>query len=123
MYKDATCQQVTLDLGKPELYLVQTRRVRWGESASQPADADPETLVRLWFLWAERLSTITWIWLQRGRDNVGQEIHERGAGVARHDLANDFADPGVESRVQRERAMPVVFKSVSFCAPDGSGRT
>jgi hypothetical protein len=49
-----------------------------------------------------------------GRDQLGQEVDERGTGMPRHGLADDLAGAGVERGIQREGAMPVVLEAVTF---------
>lgn len=55
-------------------------------------------------------------------DDLAQEGHEFLTGVTSCGFAMDPSRAGVQGRVQRERAMPVIFKAVALGAA-GSGST
>ena len=50
-------------------------------------------------------------------DNVCEEGNELSRGVARRRFAQDLTGLGVERRVERERAMPEILKTVAFRPP------
>ena len=52
-------------------------------------------------------------------DNVGEEGDELGGSVARSRLAQDLPALGIERRVERERAMPEVLKTVPLSPTRG----
>ena len=54
--------------------------------------------------------------------DVGQERDELLAGMARRGFADDGAGLGVEGCIQREGAMPIVFKPVAFSASRRQGQ-
>ena len=48
-------------------------------------------------------------------DEIGQKRHKLLRRVPLRRLAQDFARLGIESGIQRQGAMPAVFKSMAFC--------
>jgi len=118
--KDATRQQVTLDLRKPELDLVEPGRIGRREMQPDLRMIDEEAANRLRLVRRQVIEDdVDFLGARGAGHHLAQEVHEGGTGVPRHRLADDFAGLRVQGRKQRQRAVAVVLEPVSLGA---SGR-
>ena len=86
--KDTAREQVAFDLGKPELDLVEPRGIRRGEVEVHVRMVQQERPNRLGFMSRQIVGddmNVTTVRLRA--DDLAEEIDKRGAGVARHRLA------------------------------------
>ncbi len=116
--EDATREEVSFDLGKPQLNLIEPRGVRRRE-VQLDAGMRLEKRVDLLSLVRREIVDDDMDLASRRlrRQDVLQEVDERRTGMARNGLTDDFARAGIERGVQRERAVPVVFKAMAFGTP------
>ena len=121
--EDTPCDDIALDLGKPQFDLVQSRRVRWREM--QPHCrmglqklGDPGSLVRREVIGNHMNLFPGWL--------LGDEVRQKGdelfGGMPVRRLAQYFPRLGIERRVQRQRAMPIIFKPMPFSSPGRQGQ-
>src|SRR4029453_3084442 len=115
------CEQIAFDLGKPELNLVQPGRVRRGEVEMDVRVLYQERANGLRLVRREVIGNDVNLAPARLTGNdVAEELHKGGAGMARHGLRKHFTGFRIERRQQRQRPAPVVFEAM---APRGTGRT
>src|SRR6266542_3375258 len=113
--EDPACEQLPLDLRKPELDLIQPRRVRRREVDLHMRMREQERPDRLRLVRGEIVrNDVNLAALRLTVDDVAEELDERRARVARDRLAKHLARLRIERREQRERAVAVVLKSVAL---------
>jgi len=103
--KDASREQVPLDLGEPQFDLIQPRRIGRREVQPDIGVRDQERAHGLRLMRREVIDDHVDL-AARGLsgDDLAEELDERRAGVARHGLREHFTGPRVEGRKQRQRA-------------------
>lgn len=121
--EDASRDDIALDLGEPELDLVQPRRVGRREMQAHrrmglQKFGDPRGLVRREIVRNHMdLHALGLI----GHE-VRQERDELLEGVALRRLAQHLARLGIERGVEGERAVPVIFEAMPFRPPRRQGQ-
>src|SRR5262245_16289308 len=109
--EDASGQEVALDLGKPQLDLVEPRRVGRREMQVDVRMVQQKGAHRLRLVRRQVVRDhMNFTALRLAGYDLAQEVDKRGAGVARHGLAEHFAGFRVERREQRQRTMPVILE-------------
>src|SRR5215831_8252718 len=111
--EDAACDDVTLDLGEPQLDLVEPGRVSRREVQVDRGVATQE-LGDLRGLVRRQVVSDHMDFLGRRLidDDVGQKGDKLCRSVARRGFAQHLTGFGVERGVQRQCAMAIVFKAV-----------
>ena len=109
--EDPTREEVALDLGKPELHLIQPGRVGRREVQMDARMGLEKRLDALGLVGGQVVDDDVNVPPARlPRHDIAQEFHEGFAGVARHRLADDLAGARVERGIQRQSAVPVVLE-------------
>ena len=115
--KDATCQEIALNFGKPEFDLIQPRRI--GRRKVQPhlGIVEQETAHGLSFVRGQIIEDhVNLAGSGRGRHHVGQEFDERRTRVSGGRLPEHLTGARVQGREERQRAMPEILEPVTFRA-------
>ncbi len=106
---------VALDLGEPELDLIQPRRVRGREVQLHTAMPGEERPHRLCLVGREIVENDVDLAPRRLRsDDVREERQKVGARVPRGGLPDHLAGLGVQRGVEREGAVSLVFEAVAL---------
>src|SRR5215210_498874 len=116
--KDAAGDDFSLELGEPELHLVEPGGIGGREVQVNLRMLLQESLDRLGFVGRKIVEDHLDL-PSRGlsRDDIGKESHEFRTGVSGRRLAQDLSAGGVQGGVEREGAMAKVFKAVPFRSP------
>lgn len=118
--KDAAREQVAFDFAKPELHLIEPRRVGRREMQMNTGILSQKRVHPLRLVRRKVVDDHMNVPTRRlRREHVTQEVHECLAGMTWHRVADDFAGLRVQRGVQRQRAVAVVLESMAFRA---SGR-
>lgn len=113
--EDAAHQQVSFDLGTPELDLIQSGRVGWGEVEGYPRMHLENQGDRLRLVGRQIVHDHVDVASGRlRRDDVTTEPDERVARVPGQGLSKDLASPHIQGGVERQRAVPVVLEAAAF---------
>src|SRR5262245_2559934 len=100
----AAGDDIALDLGEPELDLVEPGRIGRGVMQMHVRMPDQEILDTLGLVCREVVADdVNLFAAGLVSDDVGEEGHELGTGVPRRGLAQDLTGLGIESGVERER--------------------
>ena len=118
--EDAARDDLAFDLGEPDLDLVKPGRVGGREVKPDSRMLLEELADRLRFMRGEIVEDDVNLLPRRAQGyDLLQKGDELTAGMAGSGFAVDATGGGIQCRIQRERAMPVVFEAVTFSA---SGR-
>src|SRR5262249_50382297 len=113
--EDAARQEVTFDLRKPQLDLIEPGRIGWREVHVDVRMLQQKRAHGLGFVGRKVVGDHVNLPALRLRgDDVAEERDERGAGVARDGLAEYFTGFRVERREERERAVTEIFESMTL---------
>src|SRR5207249_1430415 len=111
--EDASSQQVALDLRKPQLDLVEPRRIGRAEVQPDLRMVDEEGANGLCLVGRQVVEEyVDRLRARRTRHDLAQKVDEGGAGMTRYRLADDLAGLRIQGRKQRERAVAVVLEAV-----------
>ena len=118
--KDAPGDNLPLDLGEPDFYLVKPRRIGGGKMDADLGMTGQEIVDELGFMSREIVSDDVDLASERlGGHDLGQKVDELGAGMAWSGLAEDFSASGLQGRVKRKGAVPVILKAMSLGSARG----
>ncbi len=116
--KNATCEEIALDLVEPQLHLVKPRRVGGREVEAHFGVVGQELLNGFGLVCREIIEHDVDLLRPAGAlDEVRYESDELVAGVAFGCFALHLSRFHIERGIQRQRSMPVVFKSMPFGSP------
>ena len=112
--EDTAREDVALDLREPQLDLIQPRRIRRRKVQVHARMLRQERADLLGLMRRQIVENDVNLG-RRGlrRHNLGQKCQEVRAGVSGR-LAEDFAGLRIERRIQRQRAVPLVFEAVTL---------
>lgn len=115
--EDPACDHIALDLGEPQLHLVEPGGVGRGVMQMDPGMLGEERIDAFGLVGREVVTDDMNLFAFRlVRNDVGQEGHELGAGVPWRGLAHDLAGPGVEGGIKGQGAVAVILESMTLDA-------
>ena len=115
--KHATGNDITLDLGEPQLDLVKPGRIGWGEMPLDVGMCAEEGIDLLGLVRREVIGDhMNLLALGLVGHDVGEEGDELGRGVARGGFAQHLTGLGVKGGIERQRAVPVVLEPMMLGA-------
>src|SRR6516164_2707369 len=121
--EDAAGDEVSLDFGEPDFDLVEPGGVSGRVMNTHLGVTSEKITDRLGLMGAQVITDdVEGLLLGLASHELFQKRHELCASVAGAGLANHFAGAGMECRVQRQRAVTVILKAVSFGPARGQGQ-
>lgn len=123
-FEDAACNEVSLDLGEPDLDLIEPRGIGRGEMELD-VGTDAQKLLNGFSFMSRKVvgDDMNMGFGGLSSDHLGEELHELGAGVTVSCLSQDLAGGRIQGRIERKSAVAKVFESVTFGRPGESGKT
>jgi hypothetical protein len=113
--KDASGDNLPLDLGEPDFDLVQPRRIGGCKMNADLGMTGQEVVDELGFMGREIVSDDVDLASERlGGHDLGQEVDELGAGMALRRLAEDFSASGIKGSVKGKGTVAVILKAMGF---------
>jgi hypothetical protein len=113
--KDASGDDLPLDLGEPDLDLVKPRRVGGGKMNADLGMTGQKVVDELGFMSREIVSHDVDLASEGlGSYNLGKKVDELRAGMALSRLAKDFSASGIKGRVKGKGAVAVILKAMSL---------
>ena len=121
-FEDAACNEVSLDLGEPDLDLIKPRGI--GRSVMEfDVGMGAQILNGCSFMSRKVVSYDMNVGFGGlSCDHLGEKLHELSAGVAVSCLSQDLAGGRVQGRIERKSAVAKVFESVTLARPGESGK-
>ena len=117
-FEDAACNEVSLDLGEPDLDLIKPRGVGRGGVELDVGMGAQELLNGSRFMSRKVVGDDMKRCFGRLRsDHLGKKFHELSARLTVSCLRQDFAGGRVQGRIERKSAVAKVFESVTFGSP------
>ena len=118
-FEDAACNEVSLDLGEPDLDLIEPRGIGRGVMELDVGMGAQKSLNGCSFMSRKVVGDDMKRCFGRLRsDHLGKKFHELSARVTVSCLRQDFAGGRVQGRIERKSAVAKVFESVTF-GPSG----
>ena len=113
--KDATGEKIALDFCEPEFDLVEPGGIGGGVMEAH-ARVGGQKVLHPWGLVGGKVieNDMDRLFGRTGGGQLFQKAHELGAGMARGGFAQNMPRPGVESSVERERAVTKILEAVAF---------
>jgi len=114
-FEDAACNEVSLDLGEPDLDLIEPRGIGRGEMELD-VGTDAQKLLNGFSFMSRKVvgDDMNMGFGGLSSDHLGEELHELGAGVTVSCLSQDLAGGRIQGRIERKSAVAKVFESVTF---------
>jgi hypothetical protein len=113
--KDASGDNLPLDLGEPDFNLVEPRRVGGCEMNAHLGMMGQEVVDELSLMRREIISNDVDLASQGlGSHHLGKKVDELSAGMTLSRLANDFSASGIKGSVQRKGAVAIILKAMSL---------
>jgi hypothetical protein len=111
--KDASGDNLPLDLGEPDFDLVKPRRIGGCKMHADLGMMGQKVLDELSFMGREVISDDVDLASEGlGGHHLGKKVDELGAGMALSRLAKDFSAAGIKGSVKRKGAMAVILKTM-----------
>jgi hypothetical protein len=121
--KDASDDNLPLDLGEADFDLVNPRRIGGCKMHADLRMMGQKVLDELSFRGREVISDDVDLGSEGlGGHHLGKKVDELGAGMALSRLAKDFSASGIKGRVKRKGAMAVILKTVSLGSAGRKGQ-
>ena len=118
-FEDAASNEVSLDLGEPDLDLIEPRGIGRGVMESDVGMGAQKALNGCRFMSRKVVGDDMNTGFGRlSSDHLGKKFHELSAGMAVCCLSQDLASGCVQGRIERKSAVAKVFESVTF-GPSG----
>ena len=113
--KDASGNDLPLDLGKPDFDLVKPRRIGGGKMNADLGMMGQKVLDELGFMGREVIRDDVDLASEGlGGHDFGKKVDKLGAGMALSGLAKDFSASGIEGRVKGKDSVAVILKTMSL---------
>jgi len=113
--KDASSDDLPLDLGEPDFDLVKPRRIGGCKRNADLGMMGQKVLDELGFMGREIVSDDVDLASEGlGGDHLGKKVDELGAGMALSRLAKDFSASSIQGRVKRKSSVAVIFKTMGL---------
>ena len=114
-FEDAACNEVSLDLGEPDLDLIEPRGVGGSVMEFDVGMGAQKALNGCSFMSRKVVSYDMNVGFGGlGSDHLGEKLHELSAGVAVSCLSQDLAGGRVQGRIERKSTVAKVFETVTF---------
>jgi hypothetical protein len=121
-FEDAACNEISLDLGEPDLDLIKPRGIGRGVMELNVGMGAQKSLNGGSFMSRKVVGDdMNMGFSGLSGDDLGEKLHELGAGVTGSGLSEDLAGGRVQGRIERKSAVAEVFESVTF-GPSGRER-
>ena len=122
--KDSAGDQIALNFGEPDFDLIEPGRVSRGVMKLDMRMSREEVGHSLGFVRRKVVGDDVDL-LSRGlaRNHVGQKGDELGAGVAQGGFAQHLPAGDLQGRIERQSAMPEIFKPMTLGAAGDRGKT
>lgn len=116
--EDPSCDHVALDLGEPQLHLIEPGRIGRREVHMDRRMLGQESTDLFGLERREIVGNDVYLLASRlvGHDVI-EESHELCRGMPCRSLAQHLTGLGIEGGVQGQRPMPEVFKPMAFSPP------
>lgn len=113
--KDASGDNLPLDLGEPDFDLVKPRRIGRRKMNADLRVIGQKVVNEFGFMGREIIDDDVDLASRRlGGHSVSKKVDKLGAGMALSGLAKDFAASGIEGSVKRKGSMAVILKTMGF---------
>src|SRR4029077_5602975 len=120
--EDAACNEVSLDLGEPDLDLIKPRGIGRSVMEFDVGMGAQKALNGFSFMSRKVVGDdMNMGFGGLSSDHLGEELHELGAGVTVSCLSQDLAGGRIQGRIERKSAVAKVFESVTF-GPERAAR-
>src|SRR4029453_10128713 len=114
-FEDAACNEVSLDLGEPDLDLIKPRGIGRGVMELDVGMGAQKALNSCSFMSRKVVGDdMNMGFGGLSSDHFGEKLHELGAGMTGSCLSQDLAGGRVQGRIERKSAVAKVFESVAF---------
>ena len=121
-FEDAACNEVSLDLGEPDLDLIKPRGIGRGVMELDVGMGAQKILNGCSFMSRKVVGDdMNMGFSGLSCDHLGEKLYELGAGVTVSGLSQDLAGGCVQGRIERKSAVTKVFESVTV-GPSGRER-
>jgi len=122
-FEDAACNEVSLDLGEPDLDLIEPRGIGRGEMELD-VGTDAQKLLNGFSFMSRKVvgDDMNMGFGGLSSDHLGEELHELGAGVTVSCLSQDLAGGRIQGRIERKECRGESIR-IRDVRPGESGKT